>query len=102
MARCVYVEGFRSGRCLLVIFACLELTSAFAGARVCDCGIAWRRMVLGCKRPGAGAKAFRGGGEEGAAILDVRVCDAVVTPCDLRSLEMARPRNDSLLLLCLG
>ena len=87
---------------MLVIFEFMELTRAFAGTHVCDCGIAWRLMVLGCKLPGAGARVFRGGGEEVAAILDVRVCDAVVTPCDLRSLEMARPRNDSLLLLCLG
>ena len=74
-----------------MIFACLELTSAIAVIHVCDCGIAWRLMVLGFKLPGAGARVFRGGGEEGAAIVDVRVCDAVVTPCDLRSLEMVLP-----------
>jgi len=44
---------------------------------------------------------WRGGGG-GGAMLGGRVCDVVVTPCDLRSLEMARPRISSLLLLCLG
>ena len=38
----------------------------------------------------------------GGAMLGERVCDVVVTPCDLRSLEMARPRMGSLMLLCLG
>ena len=41
-----------------------------------------------------------GGG--GAAMLGGRVCDVVVTPCDVRRLEIQRPSNDSLLLLCLG
>jgi len=36
-------------------------------------------------------------------MLGGRVCDVVVTPCDLRRLEMAPlARIDSLLLLCLG
>ena len=41
-------------------------------------------------------------GAEGGAMSGGRVCDVVVTPCDLRRLEMARPRIDPLLLLCLG
>ena len=32
---------------MLVIFEFLELTSAFAGTYVCDCGVIWRLMVLG-------------------------------------------------------
>ncbi len=30
------------------------------------------------------------------------VCDVVVTPCDVRRLEMVLARPDALLLLCLG
>ena len=86
-------------RCLLGIFECLELTRAFAATHVCDCGIAWRLMVLGLELLRAGAGAFRRGG---GATLGGLVYDVVVTPCDLRSLEMARPQQDSLLLLCLG
>ena len=44
---------------------------------------------------------WRGWG--GVALLGGRVCDVVVTPCDLRRLEMARQvLIDSLLLLCQG
>ena len=85
--------------CLLGIFECLELTRVFAATHVCDCGIARRLMVLGAKHQRAGARALRRGG---GAMLGGLVYDVVVTPCDLRSLEMARPQQDSLLLLCLG
>jgi len=44
---------------------------------------------------------LRGGGG-GAAMLGGRVCDVVVTPCDVRRLEIQRPRNGTFLLLCLG
>ena len=44
---------------------------------------------------------LRGGGG-GAAKLGGRVCDVVVTPCDVRRLEITRARIGSLLLLCLG
>ena len=48
---------------------------------------------------------WRGGGG-GVALLGGRVCDVVVTPCDLRRLENTQYRThkgvDSLLLLCLG
>ena len=54
--------------CLLGIFECLELTRAFAGSYVCDCGIAWRLMVLGAELPRAGARAFRGGGRGGSDV----------------------------------
>ena len=87
-------------RCLLGIFECLELTRAFPGTHVCDCGIAWSVMVLGVQHQRAGARAFRGGG---GATLGGRVYDVVVTPCDLRRLEMALlAQIGSLLLLCLG
>ena len=48
---------------------------------------------------------FVEGGRGGVALLGGRVCDVVVTPCDLRRLEMARQvlvLIDSLLLLCQG
>jgi len=45
---------------------------------------------------------FSEGGRGGGAMLGGRVCDVVVTPCDVRRLEMARPRIGSLLLLCRG
>ena len=52
----VFVElGACEVRCLLVIFECLELTRAFAGTHVCDCGVIWRLMVLGAERQRAGA-----------------------------------------------
>ena len=87
-------------RCLLGIFECLELTRAFPGTHVCDCGIAWRITVLGAELLRAGARAFWGGER---AMLGGRVYDVVVTPCDLRRLEMALlARLGSLLLLCLG
>ena len=43
--------------CLLVMFERSELTRAFAGTHVCDCGI-WRLNVLGAKQQRAGARAF--------------------------------------------
>ena len=87
-------------RCLLDIFACLELTHAFAGYRLCDCGVIWRPMVLGAEHQRAGARAFRRGG---GAMLGGLVYDVIVTPCDLRRLEMALlAQIGSLLLLCLG
>jgi len=82
-------------------FECLELTRAFAVPHVCDCEAIWRLMVLGAERLRAGASAFRRVAEGGGVILGVRVCDMVVTPCDLRSLEITRPRINSILLLCL-
>ena len=90
---------------LLGAFDCLELIlGAFAGTHVCDCGIAWQLMVLGVEQPRAGARVFRGGAKGGGGVVLVLwVCDVVVTPFDLRSLEMAHlARIDSLLLLCLG
>jgi hypothetical protein len=81
---------------------CLEPTRAFAASHLCDCGIAWSRMVLGVERLRAGKWAFRKGVEGGRALLGSWVCDVVVTPCDLRRMEMARPLIDGLLLLCLG
>ncbi len=60
----------------------LELTLAFAGSHVCDCGVIWRLMVLGEERRRAGAR-----GVGWAVMLGGRVCDGVVTPCDLRRLE---------------
>ena len=36
-------------RCLWEIFECFEVTRAFAVPHVCDCGIAWRPMVLGAQ-----------------------------------------------------
>ena len=58
--------------------------------------------MLGVEQLRAGASAFRGVAEGGGAMLGVGVCDVVVTPCDLRRLEMVQPRIVSLLLLCLG
>ena len=46
---------------LVILFECLELTRAFAVTHVCDCGIAWRLMVLGGQPYRAGAWAFRKG-----------------------------------------
>ena len=90
-------------RCVLVIFECLGLTRAFAGTHVCDCGVIWRLMVLGCERQRTGARVFHGGSERGGAMLGGRVCDVVVTPCYLRRLEVTRQvLIDSLLLLCQG
>ena len=51
--------------CLLVMFERSELTRAFEGTHVCDCGIIGRLMVLGVQQQRAGAIAFRGGGEGG-------------------------------------
>ena len=49
-------------RCLLEIFECLvEVTRALEGTHVCDCGIAWRLMVLGVQQCWAGARMVRGG-----------------------------------------
>ena len=60
-------------------------------------------MVLGAERLRAGASAFRGVAEGGGAMLGLGVFDVVVTPCDLRRLEMAPLAGIvSLLLLCLG
>jgi len=47
------------------VFECLELTRAFAGSHVCDCGIGWRLVVLGVQLIRAGARAFLGGGGRG-------------------------------------
>ena len=59
--------------------------------------------MLGAKQLRAGASAFRGVAEGGGAMLGVGVCDVVVTPCDLRRLEMVPLAGIvSLLLLCLG
>ena len=89
--------GVRCWRCVLVIFEFLELTRAFAVTYVCDCGVVWRLILLGLELEWAGARAFRGGGEGGVALLGGRVCDVVVTPCDLRRLEMAvATRRDSI------
>ena len=85
--------------CLLGIVECGELTCAWAVTHLCDCGIIWRLMVLGAEHQWAGARVFRRGG---GAMLGGLVYDVVVTPCDLRRLEMARPTLGSLLLLCLG
>jgi hypothetical protein len=89
-----------------VIFEFLELTRAFAVTHVCDCGVIWRLKVLGVEWPRAGARAFRGGGGRGVAMLGGRVCDVVVTPCDLHRLENTQNRThkriDALLLLCPG
>ena len=90
-------------RCVEVIFECLELTCASAAIHVCDCGVIWRLMVLGVEQQRAGARVFRGRGRGGGAIFGGRCFDVVVTPCDVRRLEMAPPaRIGSLLLLCLG
>jgi hypothetical protein len=59
-------------------------------------------MVLGEEPVRGGARAFCLGGEGGAAMLGRRVCDVVVTPCDVRSLEITRPRIDAILLPCQG
>ena len=87
-------------RCLLGIFECLELTCGSAVPYMCDCWIAWRLMVLGAEHQRAGARVFRRGG---VAMLGGLVYDVIVTPCDLRRLEMALlAQIGSLLLLCLG
>ena len=52
-------------RCLMGNVECLEPTRAFAASHLCDCGIAWRLMVLGGQHCRAGARALRGGGEGG-------------------------------------
>jgi len=86
-----------------VIFEYLELNHATAVTHVCNYGVIWRLMVLGEQQLRAGARAFHGGGEGGGAMLGGRVCDIVVTSCDLRRLEMAPGTiSNSLLLLCLG
>ena len=86
--------------CLLGIFECLELTRACLASYMCDCGIAWNGVVLGAEHLRAGARALRRGG---GAMLGGLVYDVVVTPCDVRRLEMALlARIGSLLLLCLG
>ena len=86
--------------CLLGILECLELTCGSAVPYMCDCGIAWNVVVLGAKHQRAGARALRRGG---GAMLGGLVYDVVVTPCDVRRLEMALlARVGSLLLLCLG
>ena len=75
----------------------------FAVPYVCDCGIAWRLMVLGIQQLRAGARVFLGGAEGGGErCWTGGSCDVAVTLCDVRRLEMARPRLESLLLLCLG
>jgi len=86
-----------------VTFEYLELTRASLGTLMCDCGVIWRLMVLGVQRLWAGARAFHGWEEEGEAMMGWWACDVVVTPCDLRRLEMVLlALIDSLLLLCLG
>ncbi len=82
------------------MFECWVLMRAFAGSHVCACGIGWRLIVLGAEQLRAGARAFLRGG--GGAMLGGRVCDVVVTPCDVRRLEMVLARIVSFLLLCLG
>ena len=57
------------------VFACFELTRAFAGSHVCDCGIAWSLKVLGAEQQRGGERAFLGGG--GGAMLGGRVCGVV-------------------------
>ncbi len=58
--------------------------------------------MLGLQRLWGGAGVFRDGGEEGAAMLSVRVCDVVVMLCASRRLEMALARIGSFLFLFLG
>ena len=72
---------------MLVIFECLELTRAFAGTHVCDCGVIWRLMVLGVEQQRAGARVFcEGGGRVGEPFWEdgfefclfvMRFCDAL-------------------------
>jgi hypothetical protein len=50
--------------------------------------------VLGVQPFLAGARAFLCRGLEGGRDLVGRVCDVVVTPCDVHRLEMARPQTD--------
>ena len=40
--------------------SCLELTRASAEVHLCDCGVVWRRKVLGDWSQRAGARAFCG------------------------------------------
>ena len=82
------------------------------GADTCICSATrvrlWDRLVL--EAYGVGGRTARGrcqgvllrGGRGGAAKLGGRGFDVVVTPCDVRSLEIQRPPNEPLLLLCLG
>ena len=60
--------------------------------------------MVGVERRRAGVRAFLGGAEGGVwAMLGGRVCDVVVTPCDLRRLELALLAGVTpLLLLCQG
>ena len=85
-----------------MIYEYLELTRVFAVPYVCGCGVIWRLIVLGVQRLRAGAMAFCGTGKGRGAMLGVRFCDVVVTPCDVPRLEMALAQIDPLLLLCLG
>ena len=59
------------GRCMREGLEWLQLTRAFAGTYVCDCGVVWRLMVLGVQLLWAGGRAFCG---------EVLWC-VVVTPC---------------------
>ena len=99
---CFVELGVSEVTCRLGIVECSELTRAFAETHVCNCGISWSREVLGAEQPSTGAWALSGGVEGGAAKLGGRGCDVVVTPCDLRRLEMAPTWTDTLQLLCLG
>ena len=59
--------------------------------------------MLGAQQLWAGARVFRGGAEGGVVVLGGQVCDVVVTPCDVRRLEMEPlAQIDALLLLYLG
>jgi len=98
---CNICEIVREMRHSLGTFEPLKLICVFAGRRMCDFDVIWGLMVLGVQHRGAGARAFWGKGD--GAIFVGRGCDVVLTPCDLRRLEMAPlARIGSLLLLCLG
>ena len=57
--------GIECGRCMREGLECFELTRAFAGSHVCDCGVVWRLMVLGGKQLRSGARAICGEGLRG-------------------------------------
>ena len=80
------------------------------GADTCICSATRVRLWDRLEAYGVGGRTARGrcqgvllrGGGGGAAKLGGRVCDVIVTPCDVRRLEITRVRIDRLLLLCLG